>query len=213
MMLPKLIRTSGPLLLMLALLVLPTACTQQNTSQDAEDVTAPVSDPSPDNDTAVVSLLPPRAHEARPSPNAGVAQTIGTTEVEITYGRPGVKGRQVFGELEPCGAVWRAGANEATVISFSGDVTVNGEPVPAGVYAFFAIPGEEEWTLIFNEEAGQWGAFGYNPDKDVLRVAVTPEAGAHEEWLTYYFEALADTSATAVLHWDTVKVPFTIAAN
>lgn len=148
--------------------------------------------------------------EAKASPNAMVAQTIGTTVVTISYARPGVKGRTVFGQLEPFGEIWRAGANESTVISFTSDVNVNGQPLAAGAYALFAIPREGDWTLIFNTEANQWGAYRYDESKDALRIDVTPEEGPHMESLAYYFEELSATSGTAVLHWATTRVPFTI---
>ena len=157
--------------------------------------------------------LPFRTHEARPSPNASVSQTVGTTLVTITYGRPGVKGRQVFGGLEAFGEVWRAGANEATVFAVSDDVTIDGQPLAAGTYAFFAIPTGDAWMLIFNTQADQWGAYDYDASHDALRISVQPEAGLHQEWLMYAFDDLTDTSARAVLHWDTVKVPFTVATR
>ncbi len=158
--------------------------------------------------------IPPRANdEARPSPNAMVSQTVGTTVVTVSYGRPGVKGRTVFGELEAFGELWRAGANEATVFAFSDDVTINGEPLAAGAYAFFAVPGEEEWTLVFNEQAEQWGAYRYDDAQDALRVTVTATAAPHEEWLSYSFDELTDTSARCLLRWSDVAVPFTIAVQ
>ena len=158
--------------------------------------------------------MPPRDNsEARPSPNASVSQTVGTTVVTINYGRPGVKGRDVFGGLVPYGEVWRAGANEATVMAFSDDVTVNGEPLAAGAYAFFVIPQEEgAWSLIFNSTAQQWGAFRRNPENDVLTVTAEPETAAAREWMMFHFEDVGSDEATAVLHWDTVRLPFTIAA-
>ena len=185
------------------------ACEAEEAPQAAAETD--VTEEAPPGGVMAAAAIPPRADEARPSPNARVNQTIGTTEVTITYGRPGVKGRDVFGGLEPYGQVWRAGANEATVFHATGDVTINGEPLPAGVYGFFAIPGEDEWTLIFNREAEQWGAFDYDEEQDALRVKVTPEEGPHQEWLEYYFENLSDTSATAVLHWAETRVPFTVA--
>ncbi len=199
----------GLLLLILAMLLVLPACTQQEAAPEQPAVAE-----GPPQPAAQETALPPRANdETRPSPNASVSQTIGTAVVTITYGRPGVKGRQVFGGLEPFGNVWRAGANEATVFAVSQDVTVDGQPLPAGAYALFAIPTEGDWTLIFNKQAGQWGAFDHDPAQDALRVTVTPEPGPKQEWLAYYFEDLSDTSAKAVLHWDTVRVPFTVAAT
>lgn len=149
-------------------------------------------------------------NEARVSPNAAVSQTIGTTDVTITYGRPSVKGRQVFGGLEPYGEVWRTGANEATTITFSDDVLVEGEPLEAGTYGLFTVPGEEDWTVIFNNVPNQWGAFDYDSSEDALRVQVEPETAPMMEQLMFYFEDISPKSGTAVMRWSDVKVPFTI---
>lgn len=147
--------------------------------------------------------------EARVSPNASVSQTIGTTNVTITYGRPGVKGRDVFdGSLAPFGEVWRTGANESTTISFSDDVMVEGEELAAGTYSLYTIPGEDEWTIIFNTKIS-WGT-EYDEGQDVLRVQTEPESAEETEQLMFYFEDVSETSGTAVVRWDDVKVPFTI---
>ena len=149
--------------------------------------------------------------EARVSPNAAVSQTIGTTEVRVTYGRPSVNDRTLFAEdgLVPYGEVWRTGANEATTISFSDDVTVQGEPLSAGTYSFYTIPGPDSWTLIFNGIANQWGT-DYDESEDVLRVEATPESGPQVEMMMFYFENVDDTSGTGVLHWNETRVPFEI---
>lgn len=146
----------------------------------------------------------------RVSPNATVSQTIGTTRINITYGRPSVKGRDVFGGLQPYGEVWRTGANEATTITFSDDVTIEGEELNAGTYGLFTIPGEGEWTVIFNNVPNQWGAFDYDSNKDALRVSVQPEKGPHMEQLMFYFENVTQDSATCVIHWSDTKVPFSV---
>lgn len=146
--------------------------------------------------------------EARPSPNASVSQTIGTTVVDITYGRPGVKGREVFGGLEAYGEVWRTGANESTAITFSNDVKIEGKELKAGTYSLYTIPGEDEWTIIINSKLS-WGT-QYDQSQDVLRVTVTPEEGPMREWFMIYFRNLSDTSAECVLHWANTRVPFTI---
>lgn len=151
--------------------------------------------------------------EARTSPNAVVGQTIGTTDVTVTYGRPHVNGREVFGDLVPYDAVWRAGANEATTITFSSDAMFGGESVPAGTYALFAIPGQDSWTLILNSEADQWGAMNHDAAKDVARVEVTPEAATAAEMMTFYFDNVSDSEGTLVLHWDETRVPVTIATG
>ncbi len=157
-----------------------------------------------------------RAHDAvRPSPNAVVGQTVGTTDVLVTYGRPSVRGRAIFGpdstSLVPYGEVWRLGANEATTITVSAPVRVAGEPLAAGTYAVFAIPGATAWTLIFNRTAEQWGAFRYDAAQDVLRVTVTPEDFPHtQELFTVSFDHITDDGATLMLGWDRVRVPVPI---
>lgn len=151
--------------------------------------------------------------EPRVSPNASVSQTIGTTVVSFTYGRPSVNEREVFGALVPYDEVWRAGANEATTITFSDDVTIEGESLSAGTYGLFVIPTEnDDWTIILNNTPEQWGAFDYNSDDNALRVSVSPETAAPMEQYMIYFEAVHEGSGKAVLHWSTMKVSFEIEA-
>src|SRR5690625_788647 len=146
--------------------------------------------------------------EARVSPNASVSQTNGTTVVTIDYGRQGLKGREVLsGSLAPYGEVWRTGANESTAITFSDDVMVQGEELSAGTYLLYTIPGEEEWTVIFNDNKS-WGT-EYDESQDVLRVQAQPETGEATEQMMFYFEDVSESSGTVVLRWDEVKVPFT----
>jgi len=147
--------------------------------------------------------------EPRTSPNAAVSQTIGTTEVRLTYGRPQVNDRTIFGDLVPYGEVWRTGANEATTISVSSDVTVEGEPLPAGTYSLYTIPGPDSWTIIFNNTANQWGT-QYDQSEDALRVDVDPESAPQHEMMTFVFEEVTDTSGTCVLYWADARVPFAI---
>jgi len=144
----------------------------------------------------------------RVSPNAAVSQTIGTTEVHVTYGRPGVRDREIFGELVPFGEVWRSGANESTFISFSDDVLIEGEPLEAGEYSLYTIPGISGWTVIFNE-SHSWGT-QYDPSADVLRVQAKPEEGRFMEQMMIYFENVSAESVDLVIHWDETRVPVTI---
>ena len=149
-------------------------------------------------------------NKVRISPKAAVIQTVGFTDVRIDYSRPGVKGREIWGGLVPYGKVWRAGANEATKITFSTDVKVNGKTLKAGSYGFFTIPTKDKWTIIFNKVADQWGAFEYNEAEDVLRIDVTPEKGNMQEWLAYTITKTSDNTAVVRLEWEKLKVPFTI---
>jgi hypothetical protein len=149
--------------------------------------------------------------EIRVSPKAGVMQVVGLTKINISYSRPGVKGRVIWGKLVPYNVVWRAGADEATKFTFSTDVKINGKKLKAGSYSFFAIPSKNgEWTLIFNKVADQWGAFEYNISEDVLRFKVKPEKGSFVEWLRYTFTKTSDVSAVIRLEWDKLKIPFTV---
>lgn len=148
--------------------------------------------------------------EVRLSPKAEIKQQVGLTDVQILYGRPGVKGRTIWGKLVPYDAVWRAGANEATKITFSTDVVIEGKKLKKGSYSFFAIPGKKEWTLIFNKVSDQWGAFEYNESQDALRIKVKPEKGSWQEWLAYTITKVSDTSSIIKLEWEKLKIPFKV---
>jgi hypothetical protein len=140
------------------------------------------------------------------SPSASVAQTIGTTSVEIQYHRPAVRGRQIFGALVPYGQVWRTGANDATTIRFSDPVQVNGQKVAAGTYALFSIPYQDRWTVILNKRARQQGAWEYDPREDVLRLDVKPKTVPHTEWLTYEIYPASSATAYVDLYWEKLRV-------
>lgn len=158
---------------------------------------------------------------------ASVTQHLGTeTVITIDYGRPGVKGRKIWGELVPWGLQpgnkysdnkpfpWRAGANENTTIEFNTDLLIEGNKLPAGKYSIHMIPAKnDKWTVIFNKKNNLWGSFKYNADDDALRIKVQPVKAPHEEWLLYGFDNLAGTSATAYLSWVELKVPFKVAVK
>jgi pimeloyl-ACP methyl ester carboxylesterase len=144
----------------------------------------------------------------RTSPRASVMQAVGGAEMRIDYGRPAVKERKVWGELVPYGRVWRAGANEATTVTFSQDVQIEGHPLAAGTYTFFVIPGEAEWTAIFNRVPRQWGAFDYNPAFDALRFTVKPVDSSHAEYVTYSLDPDGKDAATVSLAWEKKRISF-----
>jgi hypothetical protein len=139
-----------------------------------------------------------------------VSQTVGLTDVTINYCRPSVKGRVIWGGLVPYDQVWRTGANEATTITFANDVTIEGTTLPAGTYGLFTIPGKDEWVVIFNKGAKQWGAYEYKQDQDALRIKVKPQAADFHERLTFTFPAVTTESATVAIAWEKLTVPFTI---
>ena len=177
----------------------------------------------------------PAVRLPRPSQKASVMQTIGVTDIMITYSRPGVKGRKIWGDapktasapgtatlddansrvkgapIVPYGHVWRAGANEATTFSVTDDVLIQGQKLAAGTYSLHTIPGKNEWTIIFNRDAGQWGSFSYDEKKDALRVNVKPQrAKEKQEWLAYEIPSVGPNSAQIMLRWEKVAVPFTV---
>jgi hypothetical protein len=156
-------------------------------------------------------LLNAQDKKPRVSPKAGVKQIVGLTSVEISYSRPGVKGRKIWGGLVPYSKVWRAGADEATKITFSTDVMIEGKKLPAGSYSFFVIPEKKgNWTLIFNKVADQWGAFEYNEAEDALRVKVKTAKSPATEWLEYEFTDMKTNSAVINLKWENLKLAFKI---
>jgi tetratricopeptide (TPR) repeat protein len=149
----------------------------------------------------------------RASQRAVVIQRIGITNVTIRYHRPLAKGRKVFGVLEPYGKVWRAGANENTVIEFGDAVTVEGKPLAKGSYGLHMIPGENEWTVIFSKNSSSWGSYSYDQAEDALRVTVKPQTTEPHDALTYDFDDLQPNSAVVTMRWDKVAVPFKVEVN
>jgi hypothetical protein len=172
----------------------------------------------------------------RPSPKASVMATIGVTDVTITYSRPAVKGRTIWGDalpeqastkgeatlddqnvrpkgavIVPWGHAWRTGANEATQFVVTDDVLINGEKLPAGSYSLHTVPTKNEFTIIFNSIANQWGSFNYDAAKDTLRVKAKPEwVTENKEWLEYSIEPVNESSAKVSIRWEKIRVPFTV---
>jgi Protein of unknown function (DUF2911) len=180
-----------------------------------------------------VSASAQRLITPRPSQKASVMQTIGVTDITITYSRPAVKGRAIWGDppadskgeatlddgrgrpkdapIVYYGKVWRSGANEATLFVVTDDVLINGQPLAAGKYSLHTIPGKEEWTVIFNKDDGQWGSFSYDAKKDALRVRTKAQLVAdNQELLAYDIDPVMENSATVNLRWEKVRVPFTV---
>jgi hypothetical protein len=176
----------------------------------------------------------------RPSQKASVMQTVGVTDISITYSRPAVKGRPIFGDppsamlarakgegtlddqnqrqkgepIVPYGHIWRTGANEATMFVVTDDVMINGQKLAAGSYSLHTIPDKKEWTIVFNGTANQWGSFNYDPAKDTLRVKAKPQKTKDiQEWLMYSFDPVTDNSATVNIRWEKLLVPFTVTVD
>lgn len=131
--------------------------------------------------------------------------------VRVTYSRPAKNGREIFGSLIPYGKVWRAGANEASEIKVYKDIEIGGKKLKAGTYSFFAIPGEKEWTLIFNSDLDYWGAYRYKASNDVLRVtAPVRSLESPVENFTIQFKNENDKKGIMMLAWDKTlaELPF-----
>jgi len=147
----------------------------------------------------------------RPSPPATASGKVKDANIAINYSSPAVKGRKIFGDLVPYGQVWRAGANEATLFETDKDIKIEGNTLPAGKYSLYAIPGEKEWTMIFNKQTGQWGvkrggATSRDDAQDALTVKVKPKKSSGlSERLAY------DVNDKGfVLRWENVEVPVAI---
>jgi hypothetical protein len=144
---------------------------------------------------------------------ADVKQRVGLTDIKISYHRPLVNGRKIWGGLVPLGEVWRAGANENTTIDLSSDVTVEGQALPKGTYGLHMIPTADSWTVIFSKMATAWGSYTYDQKEDALRVTVKPRPTEMTEALVYMFEDLKEDSATMTLKWEKIAVPVKIAVS
>jgi hypothetical protein len=141
------------------------------------------------------------------SPRQKVEQQFSMSKITVDYGRPGVKGRKVFGELVPFGKVWRVGANASTKITFEQSVNFGGKTVPAGTYGLFVVPQDKEWKVILNKDAQQWGAYSFDEKLNVLEVTVPVQKLAEkQEFFEITLNPLDDHSADVVMKWDFTKV-------
>jgi hypothetical protein len=150
----------------------------------------------------------PKLEFPAPSPACTLKQRVGLTDIEVSYSRPGMKGRVIFGGLVPYDEVWRTGANSATTIKFSTPVKLNGVAIPAGTYELFTIPGKTEWTVIIHKDMSEWGAYKYDPKNDVARITAQPfDLPLPLENFTINFNRLHDESALLELAWEKTLVP------
>lgn len=146
------------------------------------------------------------------SPAAQVMQRVGLADLTVTYSSPAANGRKIWGELVPFDALWRTGANKATQITFSRDVTFGGTAVPAGDYSLFTLPTAKGWTVVLNRVTELWGTGGYDQAKDVARVSATTSAIPKRERMTFIFSDTTESQTRLDLEWDTlrVSVPITV---
>lgn len=148
--------------------------------------------------------------DVKPSQSGSVRQEVANTAIEITYDRPVARGRDLFGGIVPFGEIWNPGANDATAISFSRDVSVNGNPLSAGRYSLWAIPDPNRWTIVFNRQADVYHTPYPGEGDDALRLMASPRRGAHMETLAFYFAAVEKKDAELRLHWGETYVPLRI---
>ncbi|EDY84785.1 hypothetical protein VDG1235_4418 [Verrucomicrobiia bacterium DG1235] len=159
------------------------------------------------------------------SPAASVSQIVGISEISISYSRPSVNGREIWGKLVPYGlsdlgwagateAPWRAGANENTVISFQHDVLVEGQTLPAGDYGLHLVIEEsDDVTVILSNDSESWGSYFYNPEADALRAKVKATQAPHEEQLSYRFTEVSKNAAVLSLNWEKKSIPIRITVD
>lgn len=150
----------------------------------------------------------------QPSPTQTIKQNFGLSSIELSYSRPGMKGRKIFGDLVPYGQVWRTGANAATTLTFADDVTIGGKAIPAGKYGLLTIPGEKDWTVIISKQTDVTAASAYKQDQDMVRMRVTPFMLPFPiETFTISFDDVKGNSCNLGMMWDKVYLSFSISTD
>lgn len=150
----------------------------------------------------------------QPSPTANLKQNFALSSIEISYSRPGVKGRKIFGDLVPFGKVWRTGANSATTVTFGDDVTIGGKKVAAGKYGLLTIPGETEWTFIITKQLDVTSPAAYKQDQDVVRVTAQPATLPFSiETMMINIDNIKGNSCVIGLAWDNVFASFEVTTD
>ncbi len=144
------------------------------------------------------------------SPKGSLSQIVGITEIKMEYHKPSVKGRVIWGNVVPYDSLWRTGANEATTISFSNDVSIEGHALKKGKYALYTIPGRNEWTIIFNNKKDMDGFYSYTKELDVLSLKVKPIDNNFMETLLFHINDITLESCTINLDWEKIRIPIKI---
>ena len=148
--------------------------------------------------------------DVQKSQSGTVFQRVANTDIEVVYDRPVARGRELFGGIVAYDEVWNPGANDATSVSFSRDVTVDGQSLPAGKYSLWAVPSSGDWTIIFSRAAEVYHTPYPGEDQDALRLTITPQRGDHVETLAFYFPMVEEKETELRLHWGETVVPMTI---
>lgn len=165
----------------------------------------------------IITMLATHAQTIKtpaPSTTQNVKQDFAVGSVELSYSRPNMKGRKIFGDLVPYGQVWRTGANSATTLNFSDEVSIGGTKVPAGKYGLLTIPGQNEWTVIITKQTDVTSPAAYKQESDVVRVKVKPMAIATpQETFTIQFANVKPSSTDLQIMWDKTAVSLPITAD
>lgn len=188
------------------LLAISVAACGRDPGRDVKPMANPMSTPATSPESSRIIPL----EKVSKSQAAAVSQRIANTEITITYSRPVARGRELFGALIPFEQVWNPGADQATAIAITRDVTINERSLPAGKYSVWAIPGREQWTMIFRRAADVYHTPYPGEAQDALRVEARPEQGAHMEALSFYFPIVEGKDAVLRLHWGTTIAPLSI---
>lgn len=163
---------------------------------------------------ALVSVSDAQLRTPAPSPPQTIKQDFGLASIELSYSRPGIKGRKIFGDLVPFGKVWRTGANSATTLTFGDDVTIGGKKIAAGKYGLLSIPDKTGWTLIISRQTDVTSPAAYKPEEDVVRVtAVVSRLAAPVESFTIQFANIKPTRCDLQISWDRSMVVLPIATE
>ena len=165
---------------------------------------------------ALALALPASAQEfttPRPSPNARVDQTVGTTELSLTYSRPGVKNRAIWGALVPYGKPWRTGANDPTKLTCADEIAVEGQKLAAGTYAIVTIPTADSWTVVFSSQKDLASTTNYDAKYDALRVTVKPVAADMTERMRFTFDEPSADAVTLTLRWERLSLPLKLTVD
>ena len=194
-----------PTLRLLLAATVPLLMVCQASSTETAPAAATASQVADEVDASVIPL-----DQVQASQSGSVSQTIANTELTITYDRPVARGRALFGGIVPYGEIWNPGANDATAITLSRAVTINGNRLDAGKYSIWAIPGEREWTVIFSRAADVFHQPYPGEEHDALRLTIAPTTGDYVETLAFYFPVVEKKDAELRLHWGETIVPFAI---
>ena len=188
-----------------ASLLLLLACQGRATEEATPLATETALQSASNTDQGIIPL-----DEVKASQSGSVAQTVATTEIVVTYDRPVARGRELFGGIVAYGDVWNPGANDATTISVSRPITINGSSLEAGSYSIWAIPDPDEWTVIFSRAADVYHTPYPGEEHDALRLMVAPRQGEHIETLAFYFPMVEKKDTELRLHWGETVIPFQI---